>query len=274
MISVILQTTQTGTTKRGVLSHLAKIYDPLGLVLPVMLTGKQLYRDICDDKIPWDTQLPGPRLKRWKDWNSTLTENLTVSRTLVPYHKPISSLTLLAFGNASTKGVSAAVYAIVHQDQGATQQLVCAKPRQSKKNLTIPRLELVAGHMAVNLVTNAQAAINFLPHETHCWLDSTVALYWIKGQGEYRQFVSNRVHKIQQHDQVKWHHVPTEDNPADLGSRGGNAVDNHRWKHGPTCLVILQVGHLTLYWSLQLKPWQKPKKIEKFSPLPSPNTTP
>ena len=141
-----------------------------------------------------------------------------------------------ASGDASTKGVSAAVYAIVHQDQGVTQQLVCAKSRLAKKNFTIPRLELVAGHMAVNLVTSVQAALNFLQHETHCWLDSTVALYWIKGQGEYRQFVSNRVHKIQQHEQVKWYHVPTEDNPADLGSRGGNAVDSHLWKHGPTWL--------------------------------------
>ncbi|XP_022777784.1 uncharacterized protein LOC111319238 [Stylophora pistillata] len=66
-ISVIIQSDQTETTKRGVLSHLAKIYDPLGLVSPVTLIGKQLYRDICDSKVSWDTQLPGPFLKRWKD---------------------------------------------------------------------------------------------------------------------------------------------------------------------------------------------------------------
>lgn len=40
--------------------------------------------------------------------------------------------------------------------------------------------------MTVNLVTNVQAALNFLPHETHCWLDSTVALYWIKGVSTIR----------------------------------------------------------------------------------------
>lgn len=78
IISVILQVTPTKTTKRGVLSHLAKIYDPLGLASPVTLIGKQLYRDICDVKIPWDIRLPGPLQKRWKHWNSTLTENLTV----------------------------------------------------------------------------------------------------------------------------------------------------------------------------------------------------
>ena len=182
VISVIREITQTETTKRGVLSHLEKIYDPLGLPSPVTLIGgRQLYRDICDDKIPWDTQLPGRLLKRWKDWNSALTGNLTVPRALAPHHQPISSLTLHAFGDASAKGVSAAVYSIVHHDQGVTQQLVCLKSRLAKKNLTIPRLELVAGHMTVNLVTNVQAALNFLPQETHCWLDSTVALYWIKG---------------------------------------------------------------------------------------------
>ena len=132
IISVILQITQTETTKRGVLSHLAKIYDPLGLASPVTLIGKQLYRDVCEDKIPWDTQLPGPLLKRWKDWSSTLTENLTVPRTLAPYHQPILSLSLHAFGDASAKGVSAAVYAVFHQDQGITQRLICAKSRLAK----------------------------------------------------------------------------------------------------------------------------------------------
>ena len=102
-------------------------------------------------------------MKRWKEWNSTLTENLTVPRALTPYQQPILELTLHAFGDASTKRVSAAVYVVVQQAQGITQQLVCAKSRIAKRNLTIPRLELVAGHMAVNLVTNVQAALSTQP---------------------------------------------------------------------------------------------------------------
>ena len=38
-------------TKRGILGKLAKIYDPLGLVSPLTLTGKTLYREACDLKI-------------------------------------------------------------------------------------------------------------------------------------------------------------------------------------------------------------------------------
>ena len=66
------------TTKRDVLSLIARVYDTLGLVLPTMLTAKLLYRVICHSKISWDAQLPEPLLKRWKDWRSLLTEEFTV----------------------------------------------------------------------------------------------------------------------------------------------------------------------------------------------------
>ena len=49
------------------------------------------------------------------------------------------------------------------------------------------RLELVSGHMAFNLITNARDTLKGFPiGELHCWLDSTVALHWIKGVGEYK----------------------------------------------------------------------------------------
>ena len=180
-----LKTTQKETTKRGMLSQLASIYDPLGLASPTSLIGEQLYRDICDNITPWDTQLPESLFKRWRDWNSTLREDLVVPRALTPYHQPTSQLTLHAFGDASVNGACVAVYAVVHLGEIVTQQLVCAKSRLAKKNLTIPRLELIARHMSVNLVTNVQAALTIHPSTIHCWLDSTIALYWIKGQGEY-----------------------------------------------------------------------------------------
>lgn len=50
-------------------------------------------------------------------------------------------------------------------------------------------------------------------------------------------------------------------------------MDSHLWKHGRTGLVILQVGHLTKFLTLQLKPWQKPRETEKCSQLPCLYTT-
>ena len=44
-------------TRRGVLRRLARIDDPLGLVSPLTLEGKLVYRAACDTKIPWDAKL-------------------------------------------------------------------------------------------------------------------------------------------------------------------------------------------------------------------------
>ena len=70
----------------------------------------------------------------------------------------------------------------------------------------------------------------------YCWLDSFVALHWIRGNGEYWQFVANRVKKIKYHEINEWRHVPTDQNPADLGTRGGSVTDADLWWNGPNWL--------------------------------------
>ena len=112
-----------------------------------------------------------------------------------------------------------------------------AKARLVKKELTIPRLELVSAHMATNLVVNVRNALKEFPEPTiYVWLDSTVALHWIVGNGQYRQFVANRVHKIRQHPGIQWRYAPTADNPADLASGGGMVTNAELWWNGPSWL--------------------------------------
>ncbi|KAK3730894.1 hypothetical protein QZH41_012605 [Actinostola sp. cb2023] len=236
-LSVEVPQGETVMTKRGILAKLAKVYDPLGLVSPITLSGKIIYRSVCDDKIGWDVPLPEPLAKMWRKWESSLPKEVELPRSLAIYRDDIESIELHAFGDASANGVAACVYAVLRQASGTNQGLVAARSRLSKQGLTIPRLELVAGHMAVNLVTNVSTAIQGFPVSTvHCWLDSTVALHWIQGQGEYKQFVENRVRKIKSHQGVTWRHVPTGDNPADLASRGGGLSDAKLWWSGPQWL--------------------------------------
>ena len=52
-------------TKRNVLSDLASIYDHTGLISPVYLIGKTLYREICELKIPWDEVVPETIKQKW-----------------------------------------------------------------------------------------------------------------------------------------------------------------------------------------------------------------
>jgi hypothetical protein len=95
--------------------------------------------------------------------------------------------------------------------------------------------------MAANLVGNVQRALEGFPVTAmQGWLDSTVALHWINGGGEFKQFVANRVGKIKSNTQLEWRHVPTKENPADLGSRGGPVQENQLWWNGPEWLADQQ----------------------------------
>ena len=120
----------------------------------------------------------------------------------------------------------------------ATQGLVTAKARLAKKELTIPRLELVSGQMAANLLDNVKKVLKRYPvQDCYCCLDSTVALHWINGDGSYKQFVRNRVRQIREKSYIKWRHVGTKENPADIGSRGCNGDHvPEEWLNGPAWL--------------------------------------
>ena len=167
---------------------MAKIYHPLGLVLPTTLGGKFLYRDICDAKLAWDAKLPSNLIQSWVRWEEKLPSHVTVPGSLAAHQEDIQAIELHAFGDASGKGVAAAVYTVVVQEKGVNQVLVASRERLAKKGLTIPGLELVS-----NL---SEALERFPVSVKYCWLYITVALHWIRRPGEYKYFVSNRVQSL------------------------------------------------------------------------------
>ena len=182
--SISFPSESTEPTKRGILSKVAKIYDPLGLVLPITLGGKFLYRDICNAKLAWDAKLPSNLIQSWVSWEDKLPSHVTVPQSLAPHQENIQAIELHAFGDASGKGVAAAVYTVVVQEKDVNQGLVASRARLAKKGLTMPRLELVSGHMAMNLLSNVREDLEGFPVSVkYCWLDSTVALHWIRRPG-------------------------------------------------------------------------------------------
>ena len=173
-------------TRQGILRKLAKIYDPLGLVSPLTLEGKLVYRAACKSKAPWDAKLDNKLSQRWENWERSTPKNKSIPRPIVDYRELVDELELHTFGDASTQGVSTTVYSIARQQSGGTQCLVAGKGRLAKQGLTVPRLELVSAHMATNLVTNMSNALQGLPKpQIFGWLDSSVALHWICGSGLY-----------------------------------------------------------------------------------------
>lgn len=59
-------------TKRGILSHLASIYDPLGMISPATVKGKQIYRDACDETKGWNADISDQLKRDGIKWSSQL----------------------------------------------------------------------------------------------------------------------------------------------------------------------------------------------------------
>ena len=96
-------------TKRETLRFLASIYDPLDIASPVSLVGKILYRDICDQRIPWDLRVPEKLAERWNKFEKSLTSMVQVPRSLAAFREPITAIELHAFGDTSGAGTAGAV---------------------------------------------------------------------------------------------------------------------------------------------------------------------
>ena len=178
------------------------------------------------EKIRWDKDLP-PEIKNiWLKREKVLPSYLQIPRLITSAQKKIREIELLLFRDASIIGASTFAYTVIHQTSSTTQGFISGKPRLSKKNTSIPRLELIAAVMVENLAGNITNSLQrFKVTALHGWSDSMVVLLWLKINGTYKQFVQNRVNHIKLKAQIQWHFVSTDEN-----SRGCN-VDKlpKRW---------------------------------------------
>ncbi|XP_055527173.1 uncharacterized protein LOC129719790 [Wyeomyia smithii] len=82
-------------------------------------------------------------------------------------------------------------------------------------------------------------------HENvYLWSDSTIVLHWLfASPSTWLTFIANRVAEIQEiTENCTWNHVPGEQNPADLISRGvhlSELIDSSLWWNGPPWLAAV-----------------------------------
>ena len=126
---------------------------------------------------------------------------------------------LHVFGDASEDAYGAAAYVITeYTDMTRSSHLVAAKSRVAPlKATSIPRLELMAAVVGVNLVERAGKLLNIPVSKWLLWSDSMDVLHWIRGQSRsFKPFVANRVAEIQTiTEPAQWRHIPSQENPAD-----------------------------------------------------------
>ena len=230
-------------TKRSILSHLGSIYDPLGIISPTLAEGKRIYRNVCDEKKCWNAEVSPQSKYQWLKWTKQL-RNVKVPRSINKSIKRMKAVHLHVFADASTLACCSVAIAVVESNTGVVKGLLASKSRISKRDTSIPRLELVGGHMAANMARNLCNALRGWPIKSVIiWMDSLVALFWINNPGKaWKVFVANRVKKIAEITDelnIVWKYCPTKMNLADLGSRGASIdkLEGQEWFAGPNWLL-------------------------------------
>ncbi|XP_071944378.1 uncharacterized protein [Antedon mediterranea] len=233
-------------TRRGLLSVISSVFDPLGLVSPFVLPAKLILQELCRKGSGWDDKIYEVDFRRWQQWLDEL-------KRLQEWNMPrcyiskglgeIASRQLHVFSDASEKGYGMAAYMRYEDKQGKARcSLVLARSRVTPlKHVTVPRLELTAATMAVRVITKMLLDKLDGVDETVYWTDSqTVLRYLNNTTARFKTFVANRVTAIlDASSPTQWKYVRSANNPADEASRGMKVdefLKNDRWTHGPEFL--------------------------------------
>ena len=233
-------------TRRGILSVVSSLYDPLGFAVPVTLHAKLLLQRLCRDGVGWDDKLAQDDANKWQQWLDDLRclSQLKIQRCFKPQNFVLESSELHFFCDASEYGYGACAYLRLTGLSGEVSvNLVIGKSRLAPlKHITIPRLELSAAVLACRLFKLVVHELEIKVNQTVFWTDSMVVLGYIRNtKSRFKTFVANRLTAI--HDSTtpeQWRHVPTSCNPADVASRGTRASNDKKlkfWLNGPEFLT-------------------------------------
>ena len=149
-------------TKRSVLSVVARLLDPLGLLSPIIVPIKVLFQEFCVSKSGWDSPLNDTSSHKFPDW---IHERRKVSHIVLPrcYFQNLCGNViaryLCGFCDASIVAFAACTYLVIVTDQGLHSSLVATSlfckissltsQKSSYNNIDYFRCHEAVGHNGV-----------------------------------------------------------------------------------------------------------------------------
>ena len=222
-------------TKRGVISVINSLYDPLGFVAPIVLTARLIQRTILPPKknadpeleqYGWDDPLPGKFLEKWENWKQSLESlsSLEIPRCYIPNDEFISSSKELhVFCDASEEAIGFVIYVkSVDKSGNVHLAIVTGGAKVAPKSATtIPRLELCAALEATIVCNNVIKELSYDLSSVTYYSDSRVTLGYLHNtKRQFSNYVTRRVKMILSMTRKhQWRYVSTNVNPADISSR-------------------------------------------------------
>ena len=243
-----IEVNEVTLTRRGILSMVASIYDPLGFLAPFVLIGKKILQKICQSGIKWDDPLPVELNHCWEKWISDFCNisKIRIPRCLKPcFFTDVKSIQIHHFSDASNTGYGQCSYLRIQDKNNQIHcNLLIGKSRVSPSKLTtIPRLELTAAVVSVKVSKTLKEELQLTNVEEIFWTDSKVVLGYINNEAKrFHMFVANRIQIIRENTQPsQWFYIETNRNPADHASRGlsASALHESNWLTGPEFLQDL-----------------------------------
>ena len=242
----------TKATKRSILSEIARLFDPIGILSPVILLAKVIMRSLWQAKIDWDDS-PTPEIQeQWSIYQKELLylNDLQIDRWV--YFQPKFQTQIHGFCDASEVAFGACIYLLCRDEsENIRVNLICAKSKIAPlKTQTIPRLELCGALLLSQLMNKITKSLKLENQISRCWSDSSIALTWLHSDpSRLLPFVRNRAMQIQELNQnQRWSFVSGKQNPADIVSRGMFAtqlIENPLWWQGPEWLsAFKETDHL------------------------------
>ncbi|KXJ70776.1 hypothetical protein RP20_CCG022513 [Aedes albopictus] len=233
---------QEPPTKRRVLSEIARLFDPLGLVSPVIVNAKAIMQQVWLSKLDWDDILEGDLLTEWQIFRDSLHQ---IQQIRIPRYMALHAAIhyeIHGFADASNLAYGACIYIRAVSNQIVKTTLICSKSKIAPINgLTMPRMELCAALLLSRLASKVVPALKMNFNQITYYSDSQIFLGWLrKSPIQLELFVRNRIMEINNQTQnAQWRYVRTDENPADVVSRGQlpqQLAVNYLWWNGPSFL--------------------------------------
>ena len=190
--------------RRILLSNIQSIFDPLGLLTPILLQAKLLMRETWSglDVVGWDDLLPNSQADGWMTFLTALLNlgELRFPRSLWPEEEVVSLPILIVFTDGSTLAFGTAAYIRWELKKGGFWvRLIMAKSKIAPKNmLSVPRMELnglVMGNRIKNyILKNSKMKFS----KIYQLVDSSTVLGYIhKECGTFNPYEGIRVSEVQ-----------------------------------------------------------------------------
>ncbi|KAB0795655.1 hypothetical protein PPYR_12494 [Photinus pyralis] len=257
--SITFKNTGPSNTKRTILSMVSQCFDPLGLLSPVIITGKILIQKLWELKLAWDESVPHLINSEWNQFQNELIHlrDLQIPRCVIPISA--NQVELHGFSDSSSNAYGACIYVRCRNGTRCSSRLLCSKSRVAPlRVISIPRLELCAAVLLAELMQKVTASLAVDANKVFLWTDSTVVLNWLNSAANrYKTFIANRIAAVQEiFNSRVWHHVKSQENPADLVSRvisASNILINSLWWNGPEFLSSTDEFWKNTYFSPDLE---------------------